>query len=343
MRFIKVFFKGLLVLLALLLLVYILGPKVEQPDLRPELPEITENLRLLDKSIKQKEAAVAKIRPDNEARILWYDSIPRKTEYAFVYLHGWSASQEEGAPLHEQLGRRYGANVYLPRLAGHGLQEDEAMLNLTATALFDSAKEALAVAKRLGEKVIVLGTSTGGTLALYLAHWHVEIEGLLLYSPNIELRDGSAKLLSGPWGIQLAKAVTGTDYHQFEADAIKQNYWTTKYRLEALTQLQALMDETMRPEVFAKVKQPTFLGYYYKNEEEQDDVVSVPALLEMYDQLGVDANLKRKVAFPNVNDHVMTSHITSKDFESVKQETIRFLEEVLLLQSVDSNKADKSN
>ncbi len=343
MRFIIRLFKALLGLLALLLLLYVLGPRVEQPDLRPELPKITENLGMLDMSIKQKEATITNIRPDNEARILWYDSIPRKTEYAFVYLHGWSASQAEGAPLHEQLGRRYGANVYLPRLAGHGLQEEEAMLNLTATALFDSAKEALAIAQQLGEKVIVMGTSTGGTLALYLAYQHAEIEGLLLYSPNIELRDGSAKLLSGPWGIQLAKAVTGTDYHQFEADAIKQNYWTTKYRLEALTQLQVLMDETMRPEVFAKVKQPTFLGYYYKNEAEQDDVVSVPALLEMYDQLGVDASLKRKVAFPNVKDHVMTSHITSKDFESVKQETIRFLEDVLLLQSVDTGKVNESS
>lgn len=329
MRFIKRFFKGFLFLLLLLVVIYFLGPKVEKPELSTVLPEVANNLVILEKNINQNEDAIINIKLDNESRIVWYDSIPKKTEYAFVYLHGWSAGHEEGAPLHEQLGKRYGANVYLPRLAGHGLNEDEAMLNLTATELFNSAKEALAVAKQLGEKVIVMGTSTGGTLALYLAYQHPEIEGLLLYSPNIELFDETAKLLSGPWGIQIAKAVTGSDYHQFEADSIKQKYWTTKYRMEALTHLQVLMDETMQPKVFAEIKQPTFLGYYYKNEKEQDHVISVPALLEMYDQLGVDDKLKRKMAFPEVKDHVMTSHITSKDFGSVKRETIKFLEEIM--------------
>lgn len=332
MRFIKRFFKGFLFLLLLLVVIYFLGPKVEKPNLSTLLPEVANNLVTLENNIKQNEDAIINIKPDNESRIVWYDSIPKKTEYAFVYLHGWSASHEEGAPLHEQLGKRYGANVYLPRLAGHGLYEDEAMLNLTATELFNSAKKALAVAKQLGKKVIVIGTSTGGTLALYLAYQHPEIEGLLLYSPNIELFDESAKLLSGPWGIQLAKAITGSNYHQFEADSIKQSYWTTKYRLEALTHLQALMDETMQPKVFAEVKQPTFIGYYYKNEKEQDNVISVPALLEMYDQLGVEDKLKRKMAFPEVRNHVMTSHITSKDFETVKRETIKFLEEIILIQ-----------
>lgn len=334
-RFLRKFLIVFLVLVVVLAIVYILGPKVEKPDLSAALPEITEDLILLEKNIQGKEAAISNIKPDNESQMVWYDSIPKKTEYAFVYLHGWSASHEEGAPLHEELGKRYGANVYLPRLAGHGLVEDEAMLNLTATALFASAKEALSVGKRLGEKVIVMGTSTGGTLALYLASQHPEIGALLLYSPNIELLDQSAKLLSGPWGIELAKTVTGTDYHQFEADSIKQAYWTTKYRLEALTHLQVLMDETMKPEVFKSVVQPTFLGYYYKNEEEQDDVVSVPAMLEMFDELGVDPALKRKVVFPEVKDHVMTSHITSKDFESVKMESIRFLEEVVRLKPVE--------
>jgi esterase/lipase len=333
MRFLKIVIKALVVLAVILALAYFLGPKVEKPKLGSKLTEITMGLAELENDISKKEAAIQTIKPDNETQIIWYDSIPEKTEYVFVYLHGWSASQEEGAPLHEELGKRYGANVYLPRLAGHGLQEDEAMLNLTATEYYNSAKEAFSVAKQLGNKVILMGTSTGGTLALYLASQYDEIAGLLLYSPNIELFDATAKLLSGPWGVELAKTITGNDYHEFEADAIKKKYWTTKYRLEALAHLQVFIDETMLPEVFAKVTQPTFLGYYYKNEEEQDNTVSVPAMLEMYDQLGIAADLKRKVAFPDVADHVMTSHLTSKDFESVKKESIQFLEEVMLLHS----------
>ncbi len=334
MRLLKRVFKGFLVLFLILLLVYFLGPKVEKPDLTTSLPVVESNLSELENSIREKEETLTNIKPDNESQIVWFDSVPQKTEYVFVYLHGWSASQEEGAPLHEQIGKQYGANVYLPRLAGHGLYEKEPMLTLTATEYLNSAKNALAVAKQLGEKVIVMGTSTGATLALYLAYQNPDIEALLLYSPNIEVFDPSAKLLSGPWGVELAKLVTGSDYYEFEADSVKQNYWTTKYCIEALGQLQVLLDETMKPEVFQQIKQPTFVGYYYKNEKEQDDVVSVPALLEMYDELGVADKLKRKVAFPEAQDHVLTSYLSSKDLESVKRETQRFLEEVLLLQAI---------
>ncbi|WP_245808766.1 alpha/beta hydrolase [Arenibacter troitsensis] len=299
-----------------------------------DLPAMETDLTKLQNSILEKERLNTKIKANNEAQILWYDSIPRKTEYSILYLHGWSASHEEGAPLHRELGQRYGANVYLPRLEGHGIQEEQAMLQLTATDYFESAKEALAVAKQIGDKVIVMGTSTGGTLALYLAQGDKDIASLLLYSPNIRIYDPSAFLLSGPWGLEIAKTIMDSDFYESEADSLKQSYWTTKYRVEALTQLQALLDETMKPEVFQHIDQPTFLGYYYKNEEEQDKVVSVSALLEMYEELGVDSSLKRKVAFPEVGNHVMTSYITSKDLESVKRETIGFLEDVVHLQPV---------
>ena len=326
--------KAVFFLLLLLLLVYFLGPKVDKPLLTMDLPAMEADLTKLQNSISEKERLNTKIKANNEAQILWYDSIPHKTEYCILYLHGWSASHEEGAPLHRELGQRYGANVYLPRLEGHGIQEEQAMLHLTATDYFESAKEALAVAKQIGDKVIVMGTSTGGTLALYLAQGDKDIAGLLLYSPNIRIYDPSAFLLSGPWGLEIAKTIMDSDFYESEADSLKRSYWTTKYRVEALTQLQALLDETMKPEVFQHIDQPTFLGYYYKNEEEQDKVVSVPALLEMYEELGVDSSLKRKVAFPEVGNHVMTSYITSKDLESVKRETIGFLEDVVHLQPV---------
>ena len=133
---------------------------------------------------------------------------------------------------------------------------------------------------------------------------------------------------------QLARLANGGDYHEFE-DITEENskYWTTKYRLEALTQLQALVEGTMTEETFASVRQPVFLGYYYKDEIHQDSTVSVPAMLHMFEQLGTPDNEKRKVAFPEVGAHVMTSHITSKDLESVQRETNRFLEEVLGLKA----------
>ncbi len=326
--------KFLLLCVVLVVFVYILGPKVDTPKLNKSLPEITSDLGQLEAEIKRHEAAIPNIKPDNEARIVWADSIPKKTAYSIVYLHGWSASQEEGDPLHLETAKRYGCNLYLPRLAGHGLVEDEPMLTLTADKLLSSAKEAIAVGKQLGDKVILMATSTGGTLALYLAGGDPDIAGMLLYSPNIEIFDSNARILTWHWGVPLAKWVKGGDYHEFdnptEAD---RKYWTPKYRVEALSQLQILMDETMIEETFEDVQQPVFLGYYYKDEIHQDSTVSVPAMLSMFEELGTPDNKKRKVAFPNVGAHVMASYITSKDLESVKRETNKFLEEVLGLKT----------
>ena len=204
------------------------------------------------------------------------------------------------------------------------------MLTVTADDLLSSAKEAIAVGKQLGDKVILMGTSTGGTLALYLAGGDPDIAGLLLYSPNIAIFDPNARFLTKPWGLQLAKLANDGDYHEFD-NITEENskYWTTKYRVEALTQLQALMDETMNEGTFKSVQQPVFIGYYYKDEIHQDSTVSVPAMLHMFEQLGTPTDQKRKVAFPDVGAHGMTSQITSKDLESVQRETNRFLENIL--------------
>lgn len=324
--------KFLVILLAVMVIAFFLGPKVEKPRLDLNTPEIPSDLTTLENQIVQGEAAVPNIKPDNQARIIWYDSIPKKTQYSFVYLHGWSASQEEGDPIHIETAKRYGGNLYLPRLAGHGINEAEPMLNLTAEELLQSAEDALAVGKRLGDKVILMGTSTGGTLALHLAKNDPDVAALLLYSPNIEIFDPNAKFMSGPWGLQVLKAVKGSDYHEFDTDIdLKNQYWTTKYRIEALTHLQALLDVTMTDETFSYITQPVFMGYYYKDEVYQDSVVSVSAMLKMFDKLGTVEDKKEKIAFPNTGDHVMTSYISSKDLESVKRETFNFLENKLNL------------
>jgi len=327
MKFAFKILKYALGLIALLALIFFFGPRVAKPNVEKPFPEVNSDIRLLEQEIKDREAAINNIKPDNEARIVWADSVPQKTSYSLVYLHGWSASQEEGDPIHTETAKRYGCNLYLPRLAGHGLAEAEPMLDLTAEQLLDSAREAVAVGKQLGEKVILMGTSTGGTLALHFAANDPDVEALLLYSPNIAIFDPNAKLMSGPWGLQVLKLIKGSDYHEFDTDiALKNQYWTTKYRLEALTHLQALMDATMTEETFAAIDQPVFLGYYYKDEIHQDSVVSVPAMLDMFEVLGTADAQKEKVAFPQAGDHVMTSYISSKDLESVRQETFEFME-----------------
>ncbi|MEM9390755.1 MAG: alpha/beta hydrolase [Bacteroidota bacterium] len=332
MKILKWFFGILLTLILLLLVIFLLGPKPPTPDLTVRAVTANSDLNFLADSIKKAELKVPNLKPDNESRIIFADSVPVKTEYAIVYLHGFSASQEEGDPMHEALAKRYHCNLFLPRLAGHGLIEKEAMLDLTAEQLVQSANEAIAVGKQLGEKVILLTTSTGGTLGLYLAQNDPDIAAILLYSPNIDIFDPASKLLTKPWGLEMARMVIGGNYNYWELDSVRANYWTNKYRLEVLIQLRHLVDITMVPETFENITQPVFLGYYYKSDAAMDSTVSVPAMLEMYEQLATPEGEKVKVAFPDAKHHVIASYLTSKSLESVKKESFAFMENVLGLE-----------
>lgn len=310
----------------ILLLIYFLGPAPDAPQLPSKLPEVTTDLAHLSETVDERESRVAGLKPDNESRILWYDEENVRTPYVFLYLHGWSASYKEGDPVHHEIAQRYGANLYLPRLYGHGIDlGDENFADITATNLMESASQALAEAHLLGDSVIVMGTSTGGTLGIYLAGIDPKISAMVLYSPNIQIYDPSARILNDPWGLQIAKIVTGSAFHGWEEEGPRKQYWTTHYQLRGLSELETLVETTMVPAVFEKVQQPTFVGYYYKNDSLQDNTVSVEAIQQMFPHLG--SSTKKLVDFPEVGHHVMASSLTSQDLESVKNATINFLEE----------------
>ncbi|HFA49399.1 MAG TPA: alpha/beta hydrolase [Bacteroidetes bacterium] len=312
----------------LLLAAVLLGPRRSYPTFDGKVAALHIPLSELDAYISQKEAAIKNLKPDNEARIVWADSI-RRTPYSIVYLHGWSASQEEGDPIHEELAKRYGANLFLSRLAGHGINSKDSFLKLTPKDLVESAKEALAIGRLIGEKTILMSCSTGGTLSIYLAAQNPElVHAQLLYSPNIDIYDNSTELLTAPWGKQISEAIMGK-YHSFSPPQEALQYWTTTYRTEGLICLKSLIETTMVPAIWQKVKQPLFMGYYYKNEEEQDHTVSVADMLEFYKNVSTPEGQKRKVAFPDAGEHVVLSKIYSKDLESVRKESFAFMEEVL--------------
>ena len=93
------FLKWLGIILLVLIVVYFLGPQPSVPKYTKELPVIPVAPAALEQYISINETK-HKLKPDNEARILWLnDSLKQKTEYAVVYLHGFSASQEEGDPV----------------------------------------------------------------------------------------------------------------------------------------------------------------------------------------------------------------------------------------------------
>jgi esterase/lipase len=321
--------KRVVFIIAILAVIYFLGPHPDKPVYTATLPTIPENAASLVQYVSSIESR-HQLKPDNEARIVWNnDSLKSKTEYAIVYLHGFSASQEEGNPVHRNLAKQLGANLYLSRLSGHGIDTSDALLNMTASSLWETAKEAYAIGKQLGNKVILMGTSTGGTLALQLAANYPEIAGLVLLSPNIAINDPNAWITNNPWGLQIARLVKGGKMNIVpnKTETYKK-YWNDQYRLEAVAELEELLETAMTKENFQKIKQPLLTLYYFKNEKEQDPVVKVSAMKEMFEQISTPASLKKMVPIPNAGNHVLGSPIQSKDIVTVEKEALLFLKEV---------------
>lgn len=304
---------------------YLLGPHPDTPTFSLELPDVPSEPRALEAYIATNESR-HNVKPMNEAKILWNDSAKTRTPFVVLYLHGFSASHMEGNPVHRDFAREFGCNLYLSRLSDHGIDTTEALLYFTADRFWESAKNALAVAKQLGDKVIIIGTSTGSTVALKLAaEYPGDVHALINLSPNIAINNGAAFLLNNPWGLQIARQVMGGKYRDKGADPDDHGrYWNNKYRLEAAVELQELIEETMDEETFERITQPTLTLYYYKNELEQDPEVRVDAMLQMHEQLGTPDDKKVAVAIPSAGAHVIGSSLTSGDVPGVYAEMKKF-------------------
>lgn len=320
------------------IVVYILGPKPNKPELNKDLPSISASIGNIENYVKKKDEGLP-VKPDNQSRIFWAkESKKERTNYSLLYLHGFSASWYEGYPAHVRFAKEFACNLYIPRLASHGLESEDALIDMTPDRLWESAKEALMVARSLGKKVIIMGTSTGGTLALKLAAEFPEyVEGLILYSPNIEINNSAAFLLSKPWGLQIGRKSNGGKHRITNEDFDSKHckYWNCKYRMEATVYLQQLLDETMKKELFNRVVAPVFIGYYNKDENNQDKIVKVGAIKRMYRQLGTAKEEKRQVAFPEAGNHVIACELTSGAVEKVISESVKFAEEVLRLKVIN--------
>jgi pimeloyl-ACP methyl ester carboxylesterase len=329
--------KWLLAIPVVLGVGYIIGPCPATPVYNKTMPQVPADAKALTAYVNANEA-LHKLKPDNEARIIWAnDSVKNKTAYSIVYLHGWSASQAEGDPVHKNIAKEFGCNLYLSRLAEHGIDTAKPMANLTVDENWESCKQALAIGKQLGNKVIVIGCSAGGANALQLAAAYPnDVTALILLSPCIAINNDNAWVLNNHWGVQVAKMVSGHE-ENLSADSVVpliNQYWYCRYSFKGAAALQEIMETSMLPQNFAKVQQPTLLLYYYKDQVHQDSVVKVDAMLKMFDELGTAPALKRKVDIPTAGHHVIGSYIKSNDVKAVQDQVSLFIKEILKIDAV---------
>lgn len=246
-----------------LVTVWLLGPRnpygPEQPAARAQPPA---ELAQIDGWLAQQEAAWPDIRPGLAKQVTWHATPGQRTPWAVVYLHGFTASRLETAPLAATVARQLGANLFETRLAGHG-RTAQAMGEATVQDWLADTVEAVKIGRTLGDQVLVMGTSTGGTLGTWLAT-RPEGQGVNAYvfvSPNFGPKDGTSELINGPWGRPLALLLEGEERGDLSGHPRDAHAWTERYATRALFPMMALVKHVREDRDLSTFRTPVLVFY----------------------------------------------------------------------------------
>lgn len=160
----------------------------------------------LDGWLAEREAGIA---ASKAAWIDWRGQPGQRTDLALIYIHGFSGNPSELNPVPHEVAEAVGANLYSVRLAGHG-GADETLARSHVADWWHDVAEAVSVGERLGNKVVVMGLSTGGTLAALAAldgELGARIDGVVLLSPNFGVNDRYIRVLDLPFARQIVRLV----------------------------------------------------------------------------------------------------------------------------------------
>lgn len=228
----------------------------------------------LDAYLAEAEAKVPDLRDGVARHIVWAGEAGAPTPLSIVYLHGYSATLEEIRPVPDLVADGLGANLHYARLAGHG-RDGAAMAEPSAGDWIEDTAEALAIGRRIGERVLVIATSTGGSLAALAAHdpaLSEDLAGIVLVSPNFRINRADAFLLTLPWAERWVPVLAGEMRSWEPANARHGAFWTTEYPTVAIMPMAALVKH-VRDLDFAQTDVPALFVY-----SEHDTVVAPEAI-----------------------------------------------------------------
>ncbi len=232
-----------LALVAVGALIYWFGPR-EDVDLHPrfEPRKFGEGVQVYFESV---ESAFDDIVPGVEKRVIWQDGFKeRRTPVSILYLHGFSATSEEIRPVPDRVADALGANLVYTRLQGHG-RSGEAMAEGTASGWMQDMAEGLAAARAVGDQVVVISTSTGGTLAAAAAmddDLSRDLAGIVFISPNFGVNTPGAWIPGLPWERDWLPVLMGENRDVSGPDPEKNRYWSAIYPWEAVVPMTVLVD-----------------------------------------------------------------------------------------------------
>ena len=254
--------KALSGVIVVLLAVVLLGPV---NDFGPDTPTPRQaapiSINELDAWLAQSEAGFKDLRAGTAKGIVWAEGEKRKTAWSVVYIHGFSATRLETAPVADEVAKALGANLFYTRLTGHGLN-GEAMGQASAQDWMADTLEAIQIGQSLGDKVLVISSSTGSTLSTWLGSTPqaAKVNAFVFISPIFGLKNKMSELINMPWGKQIATAVSGETISYEQTDPREKTAWTGSYPTKALFPMMALVKK-VRDSDLSAFKTPVLVLY----------------------------------------------------------------------------------
>ena len=246
------------------------------------------------------EAEIGAIRDQAEKRVTFANEEPSPTHYSVVYIHGFSATRVEVAPVAERVAASLEANLFETRIAGHGRHDPDALLEATAEAWIRDTAHALEIAQNLGEKVIAIGTSTGAaSLTTLAAHpaYEDSLHALVLLSPNYGVSDPRTAVFRLPFGNALAKAMVGPRLYFPPVNEAHATHWDREYPTIVVGEV-AKVARRARHLGRHRVATPTLVLYC------PEDLVVEPSRIE---------SVFRHIAAREPSSRIETIHVTHSD------------------------------
>jgi len=290
----------------LLMALVLAGPRNDlggaAPTARPLPPA---DISALDGWLQASEAAFTDLRPGTAKGVVWQGADRQRRPWAVVYLHGFSASRLETAPLAEVVGQALGAHVFYTRLTGHGLG-GAPMAEARPQDWMADAVEAVHIGQLLGERVLLISCSTGATLATWLGTSTLgsKVAAHVFLSPNFGPKDKRAELVNWPWGRQLALAIEGESRGWVPESEAEAQAWTTRYPTRAVFPMMAMV-KAVRESDLAKFKAPVRVHY-----SERDETVSPAQIKAAFDRFGSPQKQLLPVAYSqSKGQHVLAGAI----------------------------------
>ncbi len=201
----------------------------------------------VDAFLARSEAEVPNLRPGAQKQVIWAGAQEAQTDWALVYVHGFSAAPQEIRPVPDLVAEGLGANLVFTRLKGHG-RDGPAMVEATVEGWMEDMAEALAIGHRVGRRVLLMGCSTGATLATLALHeaMAAEVAGVILVSPNYRLADRKSALITWPGARWWVPWLAGREIGFEPRGETHGQFWTSRYPSLAVLPMGAAVREVHR-------------------------------------------------------------------------------------------------